>query len=82
LLLKAKKGLPVSVLFAETHSKLPDSKAAAKIIQILDQYMFLNVDYKPLLKQAEGFEEKLKGLLSKGQQMAKEQEKKRLSYVG
>jgi len=82
MILKAKKGLPVSVIFAETHSKLPDSKAAAKVIEVLDKYIGLKVDYNPLLKQAEKFEAKLKGLLSKGQQMMQEQEKKKLSYVG
>ena len=82
LLLKAKKTMPVSIIFAETHSKLPDSKAAAKVIEVLDKYLSLKVNYKPLLKQAESFEDKLKDLVNKGEQMTREQEKKRLSYVG
>jgi uncharacterized protein len=81
LLLSQEKAL-VSVIFAETHSKLPDSKAAAKVIEVLDKYLDLEVDYKPLLKQAEKFEDKLKGLMEKGQQMVKETDKKKLSYVG
>ncbi len=68
--------------FAEAHSNLPDSKAAAEIVKALDAYTGLNVDPKPLLKQAQEFEEKLKGLLSKGQKAEEIQEKKRLSYVG
>jgi len=47
LLLKEKE-LKMSGLFVETHSKLPDSKASAKIIQMLDAYLDLDVDYKPL----------------------------------
>ncbi len=82
LMLKAEKDLAVSTIFAETHSQLPDSKAAAKVIEILDRYLELDVDYKPLLKQAEKFEEKLKDLMSKGAKVADEQEKKKLSYVG
>lgn len=82
LLLRSKKTLPVTVVFAETHSKLPDSKAAAKVVEVLDKYLNLKVDYKPLLKQAENFEDKLKDLVTKGEQMSREQERKRLSYVG
>jgi uncharacterized protein len=82
LLLKAEKSLPVSSIFAETHSELPDSKAAAKVIEILDKYLGLKIDYKPLLKQAEKFESKLKELLGKSQKITEAQKKKRLSYVG
>jgi uncharacterized protein len=80
--LMVKSDMPTTCLFAETHSALPDSKAAAKIIETLDKYLGLKVDYKPLLEQAEKFEEKLKGLLQKSQMAAAEQEKKQLSYVG
>ncbi|MBD3361631.1 hypothetical protein GF358_02445 [Candidatus Woesearchaeota archaeon] len=81
LLLKEK--LPQICLFAETHMKLPDSKAAAKIIEALDKYMGLKVDYKPLLKQAEEFEKKLKGLLQQAQKAQKKttEDKKKLSYI-
>ena len=77
-----KSGIPTTCLFSETHSNLPDSKAAAKIVEVLDKYLGLNVDYKPLLKQAEKFEEKLKGLLEKGLKAQEIKEKKSLSYVG
>lgn len=80
LLLTAK--LPMTCLFAETHSRLPDSKAAAKIIEFLDKYLDLAVDYKPLLKQAEEFETKIKGILEKGAQAQEQLEKKTLSYLG
>ena len=81
VLLRAEK-VPVSCIFAETHTTLPDSKAAAKVIEVLDKYLGLKVDYKPLLEQAEKFEEKLKGLLSESQKAQELSEKKKLSYVG
>jgi len=81
VLLRAEK-VPVSCVFAETHSSLPDSKAAAKVIEILDKYLGLKVDYKPLLSQAEKFEGKLKNLLMEGQKAQQISEKKKLSYVG
>ncbi len=80
LLIKA--NIPLTCIFSETHSNLPDSKAAAKIIEVLDKYIGLNIDYKPLLKQAEKFEEKLKSLLDKGVKAQEIKEKKAMSYVG
>ena len=66
LMLKLKKGkIPMTCLFAEAHTKLPDSRAAAKIIEMLDQYLGLRVDYKPLIKEAEKFEGKLKEIIEK-----------------
>ena len=73
---------PTTCFFAETHTQMPDSKAAAKIIETMDKYMGLAVDYKPLLKQAEKFEEKLKDLMKQSQQSQDMQDKKKLSYVG
>ncbi|MBI2651709.1 proteasome assembly chaperone family protein [Candidatus Woesearchaeota archaeon] len=81
VLLRMEK-IPVSCIFAETHTNLPDSKAAAKISGVLDKYLGLNVDYKPLLVQAEKFEEKLRGILTESQKAQQISEKKKLSYVG
>jgi uncharacterized protein len=81
VLLRA-ENIPVSCVFAETHTSLPDSKAAAKVIEILDKYLGLKVDTKPLLMQAEKFEGKLRGLLSDGQKAQQLSEKKKMSYVG
>ncbi len=67
LLLNVEKP-PLSCIFAETHTDLPDSKAAARVIKALDQYLGLKVDAAPLLEQAVKFEEKLKGLLKKGEE--------------
>ncbi|MFH1590977.1 MAG: PAC2 family protein [archaeon] len=73
---------PVTAFFAETHSNLPDSKAAAKIIEALDKYLGLKVDPKPLLKSAAQFEDKLKGILSKSQEAQELSDQKKMSYVG
>ncbi|MAG72820.1 hypothetical protein CL620_00770 [archaeon] len=73
---------PILALFAEAKSNMPDSKAAAQIIQALDAYTGINVDPKPLLRQAQIFEDKLKGIVSKGKKAQAVQEEKTLSYVG
>lgn len=72
----------VSCIFIETHSSLPDSKAAAKAIEVLDKYLGLKIAYEPLMKQAEKFEEKIRNLMEKGAVATEEQKKKTLSYVG
>ena len=81
VLLKAEK-IPISCIFAETHTSLPDSKAAAKVIEVLDKYLGLKIDYKPLIVQAEKFEQKLKTILSDTNQAQQLSEQKKLSYVG
>ena len=81
ILLKNEK-MPVTCFFSETHSQLPDSKAAAKSIEGLDKYLGLKVDYKPLMQQAEDFEAKLQGLMKKGAEAQELAEAKKLSYVG
>lgn len=80
LLLREK--LPISCIFVETQSQLPDSRGAAKLIEALDKYLGLNVDYKPLLKKAEEFEKKIKNIVEQSQQVSKEQDKKNLDYLG
>ncbi len=76
------KDIDVCALFSETHSNLPDSKAAAKIIEILDRYLGLKVDYQPLLKQAAEFEKKLRAMLDQAQKAKEIKEKKDITYVG
>lgn len=75
------ENISVSSIFVETHSAMPDSKAAAKAIEVLDKYLGLQVDYKPLLKQAQEFEKKLKGMMAQKNAVSDEQEKKRMSYI-
>ena len=81
VLLRVEK-VPVSCIFAETHSNLPDSKAAAKVIEALDKYIGMSLDYKPLLEQAQKFEDKLKTILQKSQEAQDASDKKKLSYFG
>ncbi len=81
-LLARNVGVPIIALFAEAKSNMPDSKAAAEIIKVLDAYAGLEVDPKPLLKQAELFEKKLQGILQKSKDAEEIQEDKKLSYVG
>jgi len=69
------------LLFAETHADLPDSKAAAKMIEILDKYLDLDVDYKPLLKQAASFESKIKEMLEQRKQVAEQKDKHQMNYI-
>ena len=66
-------------IFSETHSELPDSRAASKIIGALDKYLGLKVDYKPLIQKADAFEKKLKEFLSVASQQTKE---KKDTYLG
>ncbi len=81
-LLAKRLKVPFLALFAEAKTGLPDSKAAAEIIKALDAYTGLDVDPKPLYKQAALFEEKLKSIMEKGQEAEDIQQKKKLSYVG
>lgn len=80
LLLKAR--CPISAVFVETHSNLPDSRAAAKVIEVLDKYLNLNVDYKPLLAKAEQFETKIKSIMEQQSQAKEQKDRKELSYFG
>ncbi|MBS3143501.1 proteasome assembly chaperone family protein [Candidatus Woesearchaeota archaeon] len=74
--------LPSSCIFVETHSQLPDSRGAAKIIEALDKYLGLNVDIKPLLQKAEKFEQKLKGLMQQNKMAVEQKDQKQLDYLG
>lgn len=79
-LLKAK--VPMTCLFAEVQGNLPDSKAAAEVIKVLDFLLKMKVDPKPLVKKAEEFEAKLHSLLEQAQSAQETADKKQLSYVG
>ncbi len=81
LLIKNEK-FPLSCIFAETASNLPDSRAAAKVLEILGKFLGLKLDTAPLLEQATKFESKLKQIMQGSKSMAEEQKKKTLSYMG
>ena len=66
LLLNAKeKGVPFGCIIAETQTLLPDGRASAKVIEILNETLKIGVDIKPLLKETEAFEKKVKELMEK-----------------
>lgn len=81
LLLK-EKSTPMSALFVETTSSLPDSKAAAQMIKMLDKYLGLNVDPKPLLKSAEEFESKIRKIIGGHKQATEMKKQRQLDYLG
>lgn len=66
----------LTCVFAEAYSNLPDSRAAAKIVEVLDGYLGLKIDFKPLLKKAEVFEKKIKSVLGQVNQGIKLAKKK------
>ncbi|MBI2041077.1 MAG: proteasome assembly chaperone family protein [DPANN group archaeon] len=84
LLDKLDKEIKASFIFAEAQGKLPDNRAAAKIIQVLDKYIGLDIDYAPLLKRAAEIEDKLKGLLEQARQAVEMQKQKgeTTQYIG
>ncbi|MEK6885827.1 MAG: PAC2 family protein [Nanoarchaeota archaeon] len=81
LLMKSDK-IPISCLFAEATPGIPDSRAAGEIIKVLDDYLGLKIDYKPLMKTAEEVEDKVKSILSKIKETSAQKEKKDVSYLG
>lgn len=82
MLVNSIKKVTMSSLFAETHSNMPDSKAAAEVIAKVSEYLGIKIDVKPLIQQAEKFEGKLKTILENGGKATVEQERKKMSYVG
>ena len=70
LLLKAKE-IPVTCLFAEAHSQLPDSEAAARVVGALNNYLGMKVDCKPLLEAAKKFEVNLKQYIERAKENTK-----------
>ncbi len=84
IMLKAKDEIPLSCLFAEAHSQLPDSESAAKVVQVLDTSLGLKLDYKPLLAAAQKFEHSLKEYMQKARMSpaGPQQQKEKMNYFG
>ena len=80
LLMKA--SAPLSCLFVEAHSQMPDNKAAAKLIDSLDKYLNLKLDTDPLLNKAKEMEVKLKDLMGKVSEAKDLKVQKNLDYMG
>ncbi|MBI4447724.1 proteasome assembly chaperone family protein [Candidatus Woesearchaeota archaeon] len=81
LLLKNKDVIG-SGIFVESHTKLPDSMSAAKVIEILDKYLGLKIDYKPLIQAASEFEKKLKDIIQQSQRLTNQPRKLKMNYFG
>ncbi len=81
LVLKS-KALPITCIFAETNTATPDSRASAKIIESLDAYLGLKIPFEPLLKKAQEFEGKIKGIVDKTKKVKEQQEEKGAYYMG
>lgn len=81
LLLKEKE-LPLSCVFVEADPTMPDSRAAGEAVKVLDSYLGLKVDYKPLIEAAEKFESKLKQLMSYADKATKQKTEKDTGYLG
>jgi len=82
--LMLKKRPNLSCIFVESKVGLADSKAAAKVIEVLDSYLGLKIDPQPLLKMASEFESKLKNVLKQSKQALQDKAKKNkhLDYFG
>lgn len=80
LMLRAE--IPITCFFAETKSNIPDSRAASNIIKALDNYLNLKVDYRPLLRQAQQYEDKFMSMAKQSSAAMKIAEKKKLDYLG
>lgn len=81
LVLKEKEMNIVGV-FIETHSQLPDSTSAAKVVQVLNSYLGLKLDPKPLLEAAQQFEAKLKSLMEQTKKTMDHKQNKDITYMG
>ena len=85
LFLRLDNEIPYLGIFSEGHSQLPDSEAAARVVKVLDDYLDLKIDYKPLIAAAKKFEDMLKQLIDKNKQtkmMPYKTEQSDLDYLG
>ncbi|MDI6736992.1 MAG: PAC2 family protein [Nanoarchaeota archaeon] len=81
LVLKEKEMNIVGV-FIETHTQLPDSASAAKVVQVLDSYLGLKLDPKPLMEAAVQFEQKLKSLMEQTKKTVDHKQARDINYMG
>jgi uncharacterized protein len=82
-LLATDSAIPVTSFFAETHMKLPDSAAAAKLLAAVGDYLGWGVDVAPLYERAKELEVKIKKIMQQKAQTQELQEVKgNVSYIG
>jgi uncharacterized protein len=78
--------LPLTCLFAQAHENMPDTEAAAKVIDTLNDYLGLDLDTKPLINQAKKFEHNLKSVLKQAKEIketkAQKPDRETIDYLG
>ena len=83
LLLEGNEDFTISCIFGETRTHLPDSKAAANVLEALSRYLDIELDIGPLIESAERFEEKLRSVIQQSRHAsAGKKSKKDLTYLG
>ena len=82
LMVESRMNPNFSAIFAETHTQLPDSMAASKVLEVLNNYLKLKMNLSKLKQAAQKFEDKLKGLISAQAQTFEQSDEKHLSYMG
>lgn len=58
----AMKNIPGTCILAETLTQYPDPRAAAEAVKSLNKLIDMDIDYKPLIQEAEDIESRLKKL--------------------
>jgi len=58
----AKKNIPATCILAETLTQYPDPRAAADVVQNLNKLLDMDIDYEPLLQEAQEIESRLQKL--------------------
>lgn len=58
----AQKNIPATCILAETLTQYPDPRAASEVVQGLNKLLDLDIDYKPLIQEAEEIESRLQKL--------------------
>ena len=58
----AQKNIPATCILAETLTQYPDPRAAAEAVQGLNKLLDMDIDYEPLLKEAQDIESRLQKL--------------------
>lgn len=76
------RDIKVDCIFVETTTEVPDSLGAARVVEILDKLLGMNIDTKPLVETAKIFEEKLKKIMEHSKAVAKKHSDNNLNYVG
>ena len=66
------KDLPLTALFVEAHDDIPDTEAAAKIVELMDDYLGMDLSFAPLIDQAKKFEHNLKTVMKQNKESKKD----------